>query len=558
MKDTISKLVWGKSTGGTVYHRCIECGTNSKKHRGNGLCETCYGRAKDKRREQRRKEQRKNDKLTKIEELKNGYKITDKLMIAEEAKFEQEIKKEKAQYPLITEYIDYLYSKINYFPSFEVVCPICETKYYYEKYRAKAGARSLLTHPVCPKCEFDPSCELEQICWICQKRLMEWGENYCSHCKPILSKKPIGYFQKYCSSCNKPVDWDNCHWSFPFEENIKKMIQICDDCKNIIDQKKNLASPEYKADYFKVDEPARLNWLKVDNGELCGISRPYLSLFFLTPNYALQYLRKVNYRDKNLVLNLLAISQSSLRATDITFSPPKVSFAFKHRGEILERFDRKVLMWEQKNQKSFVRNYLSTVGDKIISNDNFLDAHLKMFGTELKELLAKKVVKKNPYETDNGNVIFSMSLNNLISDEFVTATGEILIECENEVRFENDLPEKGMGWISEATVFQEVNGVCKSLGIKAEHNSRPAWLGLQHLDVYVPSKKIAIEYQGIQHFKPISFFGGAVSLKETQDRDRKKEKLCNKNNVRIFYINETDSENEVRDKMNDIFELLKA
>lgn len=35
-----------------------------------------------------------------------------------------------------------------------------------------------------------------------------------------------------------------------------------------------------------------------------------------------------------------------------------------------------------------------------------------------------------------------------------------------------------------------------------------AWLGEQHIDIYIPSIMLGIEYQGKQHFEAVEFFGG--------------------------------------------------
>lgn len=44
----------------------------------------------------------------------------------------------------------------------------------------------------------------------------------------------------------------------------------------------------------------------------------------------------------------------------------------------------------------------------------------------------------------------------------------------------------------------------------------------QEIDIFVPALKLAIEYDGQQHFKPISVFGGEKSFADTRRRDRKK------------------------------------
>jgi hypothetical protein len=47
--------------------------------------------------------------------------------------------------------------------------------------------------------------------------------------------------------------------------------------------------------------------------------------------------------------------------------------------------------------------------------------------------------------------------------------------------------------------------------------------------VYLPELKIALEYQGEQHFRPIPFFGGEAGFIETQKRDRRKRKKSKDN-----------------------------
>ena len=63
---------------------------------------------------------------------------------------------------------------------------------------------------------------------------------------------------------------------------------------------------------------------------------------------------------------------------------------------------------------------------------------------------------------------------------------------------------------------------------------RPEWLGRQSLDLYIPSLHTAIEYQGIQHYLPIEFFGGENALVKRQELDQQKKDLCRSNQVRLI------------------------
>lgn len=64
------------------------------------------------------------------------------------------------------------------------------------------------------------------------------------------------------------------------------------------------------------------------------------------------------------------------------------------------------------------------------------------------------------------------------------------------------------------------------------------WLtynGTLHLDFYLYEHNIAIECQGIQHFKPVDFWGGKEGLLETKKRDHAKRTLCEKKGIKMLY-----------------------
>ena len=63
------------------------------------------------------------------------------------------------------------------------------------------------------------------------------------------------------------------------------------------------------------------------------------------------------------------------------------------------------------------------------------------------------------------------------------------------------------------------------------------WIGLQHLDFYLPEYNIAIECQGIQHYKPIPYFGGKTKFEMTKRLDEEKRIKLNQHNIDILYIN---------------------
>ena len=85
-------------------------------------------------------------------------------------------------------------------------------------------------------------------------------------------------------------------------------------------------------------------------------------------------------------------------------------------------------------------------------------------------------------------------------------------------------------WKHELTLFHAV----RRLYPDTLYQFRPDWLGRQSLDLYIPSLSTAIEYQGVQHYLPVEFFGGEEALSQRRDLDRVKKELCEANSVRLI------------------------
>lgn len=65
---------------------------------------------------------------------------------------------------------------------------------------------------------------------------------------------------------------------------------------------------------------------------------------------------------------------------------------------------------------------------------------------------------------------------------------------------------------------------------------RASWLDNLELDIYIEELKTGIEYQGIQHYKPLKHWGGEEGFITRRTNDIKKQKLCEKNNVKLIYF----------------------
>lgn len=125
---------------------------------------------------------------------------------------------------------------------------------------------------------------------------------------------------------------------------------------------------------------------------------------------------------------------------------------------------------------------------------------------------------------------------------------EEIRECVNQVREESGLKKIGEGWTSETLLYKITKAIMKEYDIEVLHHYRPKWLAPQEVDVYfkVGCQEFGIEYQGIQHYKPIKVFGGVEGFENTVKRDKKKRQLCEEHNLKLLFFKYTDSITEGR------------
>jgi hypothetical protein len=94
--------------------------------------------------------------------------------------------------------------------------------------------------------------------------------------------------------------------------------------------------------------------------------------------------------------------------------------------------------------------------------------------------------------------------------------------------------ELGVGWISEKRLLKLIREQFPEQ--KIIYQFRADWLRKQSIDIYLPGLGIAVEYQGEQHFKPISLFGGSEAYSRTIERDAAKAKLCQQHDIKLIYF----------------------
>jgi len=55
-------------------------------------------------------------------------------------------------------------------------------------------------------------------------------------------------------------------------------------------------------------------------------------------------------------------------------------------------------------------------------------------------------------------------------------------------------------------------------------------------DFYIPSKRTCIEFDGLQHFQPVNYFGGVKAYEQLKINDKIKEYYCEDNYIDLIRI----------------------
>lgn len=162
-------------------------------------------------------------------------------------------------------------------------------------------------------------------------------------------------------------------------------------------------------------------------------------------------------------------------------------------------------------------NIINDVGEFEISDIlNISYFNIDLYKTELREQLYKKMDKVT-------------ELNEDVYEFFAVRFREI----ENELRF--NLGYNSVGSLfTETLLFNRIKKEFPSYQVISQFS--PAWLSPQRFDIFIVEKKCAIEYNGIQHYEAINYFGGEAGLKRTKKRDNTKKKKCKENNCYLIVI----------------------
>lgn len=113
---------------------------------------------------------------------------------------------------------------------------------------------------------------------------------------------------------------------------------------------------------------------------------------------------------------------------------------------------------------------------------------------------------------------------------------------ENEVREKFGHKKVGETWTSETILYYIVKKLFPQYTVHRHY--RPDFLGGLELDIYIEEVRVGIEYQGIQHYKPIKHWGGKEALEKVKERDARKKQICIDEKINLVYFEYSDGLND--------------
>lgn len=183
---------------------------------------------------------------------------------------------------------------------------------------------------------------------------------------------------------------------------------------------------------------------------------------------------------------------------------------------------------EEKNSRTLELNGASCL--PFSENRQFVEAFLSWKGKKKRWRLENKF----SYYYEDRQVKNDLDLFSIPSEIIDAANKGAYNECEF-----GSYNKPVNRWKSEELVYNIARKLYKDYQVIYQY--KPFYLGTEKgnmsYDIYICGLKIAIEYQGKQHFEPVDYFGGAENFEKQKERDELKAKRSEENGVKLIYVN---------------------
>ena len=214
----------------------------------------------------------------------------------------------------------------------------------------------------------------------------------------------------------------------------------------------------------------------------------------------------------------------------------------------------------RKTDAQFKQDVYDLVGDDYVFLDSYINRKAKL---RVKHNKCGNIYKVTPINFLNGkrcpycngsikktDAQFKQEVYNLVGNEYIFldkyVTNKIKLRVKHTkcgkvymVNPSNFLQGYRCPYCNSPKGEVAINKILKLLGVKFEYQkSFDDLKDTQPLsyDFYIPSQHILIEYQGIQHYEPIDYFGGKTKFKVQQKHDKMKSDYAKIHNYKLIAV----------------------
>lgn len=270
-------------------------------------------------------------------------------------------------------------------------------------------------------------------------------------------------------------------------------------------------------------EEALTEWILLQEEEWEGFNRQ-----FSYRDQAIERLIRFEKILKRSIINGYFIDKIAPKENQLT------EFGKKNKQDVLKIVETII-------KTIYNNNFFECVYKDYSYHDNYKRQTFQMTHYEDFFNISKSAKKTFDWFNSNEGMKIRKSINKdgTVSQDFARTAlrykaASIMREAENELRMNIGAKQIGESWISETELYYKIK--CAFPDLKVIHHGKPDWLGRQHFDIWIPEIRCAIEYQGVQHDKPINFFGGETGHKNNIIRDSKKRQKSIENNVFLIEV----------------------
>ena len=301
-----------------------------------------------------------------------------------------------------------------------------------------------------------------------------------------------------------------------------------------------------KCGYKRSGEKIKLDYLFVKKAfENSGCT--LLSTEYKDSKTKLDYICSNGHYTK-ITWNMFQRGQRCIKCRD-KLTGERRHISFKRKKEEFEK-EGCVLISEEKVNRILYLNYICECGNKSkITWGSFKLGHRCLKCGHQKTTEARRIdynTVKNIFENAGCKLISKTYENSNTPLKFLCSCGTeskiTLYNFSNGSRCSNCSKKRSRG-------ERKIQNILKSMGIEyfteyQETGCADARVIPFDFAIKKENKLLGlIEYDGIQHFKPIEFFGGYKNLKETKRHDQLKNEYCDENNIPLLRIPYTEFNN---------------